>query len=50
MVHNGQRSVSAKPIGNKDSYYKEEGCELFCGPARSQDLNPLENLFHIVKT
>ena len=24
-------------------------CELFCIPARSPDLNPIENMFHIAK-
>ena len=47
MVHNGndpsQRSLAAKTA------IKEEGCELFCIPARSPDLNPIENMFHIVK-
>ena len=38
-----QRSLAAKTA------IKEEGCELFCIPARSPDLNPIENMFHIVK-
>jgi hypothetical protein len=34
-----QQSLAAKIA------IKEEGCELFCIPARSSDLNPIENLF-----
>ena len=37
-----QRSLAAKTA------IKEEGCELFCIPERSPDLNPIENMFHIV--
>ena len=28
---------------------KKECCELFSIPARSPDLNPIENMFHLVK-
>ena len=35
-----QRSLAAR---------KRECCELFCIPARSPDLNTIENMFHIAK-
>ena len=38
-----QRSVAARKAKEK------ECCELFCIPARSPDLNPIENMFHIAK-
>ena len=38
-----QRSVAARKAIEK------ECCELFCIPARSPDLNPIENMFHIAK-
>lgn len=38
-----QRSIAATKA------IKEQGCELFCIPPRSPDLNPIENLFHVVK-
>ena len=38
-----QRSVAARKAIEK------ECCELFCIPARSPDLNPIENMFHIGK-
>ena len=28
----------------------DQGAQLFCIPARSPDLNPIENVFHIVKS
>ena len=38
-----QQSVAARKAIEK------ECCELFCIPARSSDLNPIENMFHIAK-
>ena len=38
-----QRSLAAQKAIKKDC------CELFHIPARSPDLNPIENMFHIVK-
>ena len=38
-----QRSVAARKA------IKKEYCELFCIPPRSPDLNPIENMFHLVK-
>ena len=38
-----QRSVAARKA------IKKECCELFCIPARSPDLNPIKNMFHIAK-
>jgi hypothetical protein len=29
---------------------EDQGAQLFCIPARSPDLNPIENVFHIVKS
>ena len=38
-----QRSLAARKA------IKKECCELFSIPARSPDLNPIENIFHLVK-
>ena len=38
-----QRSLAARKA------IKKECCELFSIPARSPDLNPIENMFHLVK-
>ena len=38
-----QRSLAARKS------IKKERCELFSIPARSPDLNPIENMFHLVK-
>ena len=38
-----QRSVAARKAIEKECY------ELVCIPARSLDLNPIENMFHIAK-
>ena len=38
-----QRSLAARKAIEK------ECCELFSIPARSPDLNPIENMFHLVK-
>ena len=38
-----QRSVAARTA------IESECCELFCIPARSPDLNPIENIFHRAK-
>ena len=43
MIHLNELSVAARKAIEK------EWCELFCIPARSPDLNPIENMFHIAK-
>ena len=47
MVRNGQRSIAAKSSCS-ESYKKRVLCIVF-DSSRSPDLNPIENMFHLVK-